>query len=93
MTECVNKAILVGHLDADPVVKRTKDDKLLVTFTLVTTETWRNKDGGERHKLQFHKIAIFHETLAKRRSPPRFSMRPRAAVCGPAVSAFWQTGH
>ena len=44
----VNKVILIGNLGKDPEVRTTQDGKKIVTFPIATSETWKDKQSGER---------------------------------------------
>lgn len=62
----VNKVILVGNLGKDPEVRRTQDGKPIVNMTVATSESWRDKQTGERkEKTEWHRVVIFNEGLAK----------------------------
>jgi single-strand DNA-binding protein len=62
----VNKVILVGNLGKDPVVRATNDGSKIVSFSLATSETWRDKASGERkEKTEWHNIVIFNENVGK----------------------------
>lgn len=62
----VNKAILVGNLGADPEIRRTQDGKAIANLRLATSETWRDKNSGERkERTEWHRVVIFNEGLAK----------------------------
>ena len=62
----VNKVILVGNLGADPEVRRMTDGNPVVNLRLATSESWRDKQSGERkEKSEWHRIVIFNEHLAK----------------------------
>ena len=62
----VNKVILVGNLGADPEVRRTQDGRPIVNLRVATSETWRDKNTGERReKTEWHRVVIFSEGLAK----------------------------
>ena len=66
MAGAVNKAILVGNLGADPEVRRTQDGKPIVNLRLATSESWRDKNTGERkEKTEWHRVVIFSEGLCK----------------------------
>ncbi len=66
MAGSVNKVILVGNLGKDPEVRRLPSGDQLVSFTLATSETWRDKTSGERkEKTEWHNISIFNENLGK----------------------------
>ena len=62
----VNKVILVGNLGKDPEVRRLNDGNPVVSFSLATTESWRDKATGERKdKTEWHDVVIFNENIAK----------------------------
>jgi single-strand DNA-binding protein len=60
----VNKAIVVGHVGADPEIRRTESGRPVATFSLATSEAWRDKTTGERkERTQWHRIVVFNEAL------------------------------
>jgi single-strand DNA-binding protein len=66
MAGSVNKVILVGNLGKDPEVRRTQDGRPIVNLTVATSETWRDKNSGERkERTEWHRVVIFSEGLAK----------------------------
>lgn len=66
MSGSINKAILVGNLGADPEVRRTQDGRAVVNIRLATSESWRDKNSGERkEKTEWHRVVIFNEGLCK----------------------------
>ena len=66
MSGTVNKVILVGNLGKDPEVRHTQDGKAIVNLSIATSESWREKSGGERkEKTEWHRVVIFNENLAK----------------------------
>jgi single-strand DNA-binding protein len=66
MTGSVNKAILIGRLGRDPEVRRTASGDPLVNLRVATSESWRDKNTGERkEKSEWHSVVIFNEGLAK----------------------------
>ena len=66
MAGSVNKVILVGNLGADPDVKRTQDGRPIVNLSVATSDSWRDKNTGERReKTEWHRVVIFSEGLCK----------------------------
>ena len=62
----VNKAILIGHLGGDPKVSTTTSGSRVVTFSIATSETWKDKNTGERReKTEWHRVAIYNEGIGK----------------------------
>jgi len=66
MSGSVNKVVLIGNLGGDPEVRRTQDGRPIVNISLATSESWRDKNTGERkEKTEWHRIVIFNEGLCK----------------------------
>jgi single-strand DNA-binding protein len=60
----INQANLLGNVGNDPVIRSTQDGKKIATFSLATSESWKNKNGEKQEKVQWHNIVIFAEGLA-----------------------------
>lgn len=66
MAGSVNKVILVGNLGRDPEIRRTQDGRPIANLNLATTESWRDRNSGERReKTEWHRVVIFNEGLCK----------------------------
>lgn len=66
MAGSVNKVILVGNLGRDPEVRRTGNGDPIVNLRIATSESWRDKNSGERReKTEWHSVVIFNEQLGK----------------------------
>jgi single-strand DNA-binding protein len=66
MAGSVNKVILVGNLGKDPEIRRTQDGRPIVNLSVATSETWRDKNTGERReKTEWHRVVIFNEGLCR----------------------------
>ncbi len=66
MAGSVNKVILVGNLGADPVVRHTQDGKPIVSLSIATSESWKDRATGERkEKTEWHRVVVFNEGIAK----------------------------
>ena len=48
MAGSVNKVILVGNLGRDPEVRYNPDGGKIVSFSIATSEVWKDKASGER---------------------------------------------
>lgn len=65
MAGSVNRVILVGNLCKDPEVRTTQSGGKIVNMTVATSETWNDKQSGERkERSEFHRVVIFNERLA-----------------------------
>ena len=66
MAGSVNKVILVGNLGADPEIRRLNSGDPVVNLRVATTETWRDKNSGDRQeRTEWHRVVIFNDNLAK----------------------------
>ncbi len=55
----VNKVILIGNLGRDPEVRTFPSGDRVANVTLATTETWKDKQTGERRELtEWHRITF-----------------------------------
>jgi single-strand DNA-binding protein len=66
MAGSINKVILVGRAGKDPESREFQGGGKVVTFSLATSESWRDKTSGERQeRTQWHQIAIWNEALGE----------------------------
>jgi single-strand DNA-binding protein len=66
MAGSVNKVILIGNLGRDPEVRSMNNGGKVVNLSLATSETWRDKNSGERQeKTEWHRVVIFNEKLGE----------------------------
>ena len=56
----INKVILVGNLGQDPEIRYTADGRAIANFSIATSETWKDKNTGERkEKTEWHRVVVF----------------------------------
>ena len=66
MAGSVNKVILVGNLGKDPESRSFQNGGEVVSFSVATSETWKDRGTGERkEKTEWHNVSIFSEGLAR----------------------------
>lgn len=66
MAGSVNKVILVGNVGKDPETRTMQNGDKVLSFSLATSETWRDKQSGERReKTEWHNVVIFNEGLIR----------------------------
>lgn len=56
----INKAILLGHVGADPEVRYTQDNVPVATFNIATTEVWKDKAGEKQERTDWHRIVAWN---------------------------------
>lgn len=66
MAGSVNKVILVGNVGQDPEVRQFQNGGQVCSFSLATSENWKDKNTGERReKTEWHRISVFSEGLIR----------------------------
>ncbi len=53
--------MVIGNLGADPVVHTTKKDTLVTTFSVATTDYWKNSGGESQEKTEWHRIVAYNK--------------------------------
>ncbi len=62
----MNKAILIGRVGKDPEIKSYMDNNRYATFSLATSEVWKDKATGERkEKTQWHNVTVKNQNLVR----------------------------
>lgn len=61
----VNKVILVGNLGADPETRYTASGDAICNIRLATTESWKDKNSGDKREItEWHRV-VFYRKLAE----------------------------
>ena len=55
----VNKVILVGNLGKDPELRYTPSGTAVCTFSLATTERFKNKQGEQQERTEWHNVVVW----------------------------------
>ncbi len=63
MAGSVNKVILVGNLGKDPEIRTTQNGDKVASFSIATSERWKDKSGQPQEKTEWHRIAVFNDRL------------------------------
>ncbi len=65
MAGSINKVILVGNLGRDPEMRATQDGSKIATFSVATSEQWKDRMSGERkERTEWHRVVVFNKNLA-----------------------------
>jgi single-strand DNA-binding protein len=59
MTNLKNSVKLIGHLGKDPEVKTFESGKKKATFTMATTDSYRNQKGENVQETQWHNVVMW----------------------------------
>lgn len=65
MAGSVNKVILVGNVGREPEIKTTQSNDQIATLSVATSESWKDKNTGERReRTEWHRIVVYNTALA-----------------------------
>lgn len=59
MAGSVNKVIIIGNLGSDPELKQLQGDNQVCTFSVATSESWKDKAGQKQEKTEWHRIVAW----------------------------------
>ena len=60
----MNRATLVGHAGRDPEFRDLKNGEKAATFSLATTEKWKDREGNPAEATEWHRIVVYGPTVA-----------------------------
>lgn len=84
-----NKSTIIGRLGTDPEVRYTPDQKAIANVRVATTESWKDRQTGERkEKTEWHRVVLF----GKLAEIARDHLKKGALVLfeGPSRTRKWQ---
>jgi single-strand DNA-binding protein len=55
----INKVILVGNVGRDPEIKHLDNNVAVATFSLATSESYKNKNGEKVTNTEWHNIVLW----------------------------------
>jgi len=61
----VNKVILLGRLGKDPEVRNFQNGGRVVNLRLATSERYKDREGNQQERTEWHAVAIFNEKLGE----------------------------
>lgn len=66
MAGSINKVILVGNVGQDPQVRTMQSGQKVVSFSLATSDRWRDRQSGEqKEQTEWHRVVIFNPNLVE----------------------------
>jgi single-strand DNA-binding protein len=66
MAGSLNRVMLIGNLGKDPEIRFLPDGARVASFSLATSEFWRDKVTGEKKdRTEWHKVVVFNDKLAE----------------------------
>ncbi len=66
MAGSINKVVLLGNIGNEPQVRTTTGGQKIVSFSLATSERWKDRQTGEqKEQTEWHRVVIFNPNLAE----------------------------
>lgn len=60
----LNKVLLIGNVGRDPEIRSLNNGGRVASFSLATSETWKDKSTGERReKTEWHRVVVWNDGL------------------------------
>ena len=63
MAGSLNKVTLIGRLGADPETRHFTNGGQVVSLSIATSETWKDRSGVRQERTEWHRVSIFTEGL------------------------------
>jgi len=57
----VNKVTLIGNLGKDPELRYTSSGVAVATFSMATSESWKDTEGNTQERTQWHSIVAWRK--------------------------------
>jgi single-strand DNA-binding protein len=61
MAYSINKSTLLGHVGKEPEFKFTPNGTAVASFSIATTEKWKDKQGQPQEKTEWHNVVAFQK--------------------------------
>ena len=55
----MNKTMIIGNLGNDPEVRYTQNETPVATFSVATTECWKDSDGNKQERTEWHRVVAW----------------------------------
>lgn len=90
ITQCLNRADVIGNVTRDPEMRTTTSGQKVLTLGVATNEKWKDRaTGQEKERVEFHNIVVWG-ALAEQVS--KFAKKGgRVFVTGRVQTRSWET--
>jgi single-strand DNA-binding protein len=61
MSRSLNKVMLIGNLGKDPELKYTPSGVAVATFSIATSEQWKDQEGNAQERTEWHNIVAWRK--------------------------------
>jgi len=57
----LNRVMLIGNLGKDPEIRYTAGGTAVASFSVATTEKWKDKQGQQQAETEWHNIVVWNK--------------------------------
>jgi single-strand DNA-binding protein len=61
MAKSLNKVMLIGNLGKDPELRYTSSGVAVATFSLATSDSWKDQEGNQQERTEWHNIVAWRK--------------------------------
>lgn len=61
MSKSLNKVQLIGNLGRDPELKYTSAGVAVATFSIATSDSWKDQEGNTQERTEWHNIVAWRK--------------------------------
>ncbi len=61
MSKSLNKVQLIGNLGKDPELKYTSAGVAVATFSMATSDSWKDQEGNTQERTEWHNIVAWRK--------------------------------
>ena len=61
MSKSLNKVQLIGNLGKDPELKYTSAGVAVATFSIATSDSWKDQEGNQQERTEWHNIVAWRK--------------------------------
>lgn len=59
----LNKASIIGNVGKDPDIRVTQSGSRIASFSIASTETWKDREGKRQERTEWIKIVVMNDAL------------------------------
>jgi len=85
----LNQAELIGNLTKDPELRQTPNGNSVVSFGVATNFTWKDRDGQNQEKTEFHNVVAWDEVAQA--IAQNFKKGRKVYIQGRLQTRSWET--
>ena len=86
----INRVTLIGNLGRDPEMRYLPSGEAVASFSVATTEQWKDKAGGKQERTNWHRIEFFGRATDELNAVPVGALLLAAGFVFPLLSGGYR---